>query len=70
MKLKDRVAIITAAGKEGAMGRGIASALVAEGAHVVLNSSTPANVEAACEEVRAQGGSPDGHDLSFARPLQ
>jgi NAD(P)-dependent dehydrogenase (short-subunit alcohol dehydrogenase family) len=56
MKLKDRVAIVTAAGKEGAMGRGIARALVAEGAHVVLNSSTPANVDAACAEVKAQGG--------------
>ena len=56
MKLKDRVAIVTAAGKEGAMGRGIAGVLVAEGAHVVLNSSTPANVDAACEEVQAQGG--------------
>ena len=56
MKLTDRVAIITAAGKKGAMGRGIARVLVEEGAHVVLNSSTAANVEAACEEVRAQGG--------------
>jgi NAD(P)-dependent dehydrogenase (short-subunit alcohol dehydrogenase family) len=60
MKLADRVAIVTAAGKEGAMGRGIARVLASEGARLVLNSSTPANVESACEEVRAQGGEAAG----------
>lgn len=60
MKLKDRVALITAAGKEGSMGRGIARALAAEGARLVLNSSTPGNVEAACAELRAQGATVEG----------
>ena len=60
MKLQDRVAIVTAAGKEGSMGRGIARVLAAEGARLVLNSSTPANVEAACAEVRAAGGTAEG----------
>jgi NAD(P)-dependent dehydrogenase (short-subunit alcohol dehydrogenase family) len=60
MKLADRVAIITAAGKKNAMGRGIARTLAAEGARLVLNSSTPANVEDACEEVRAAGGTAVG----------
>lgn len=56
MKLVDRVAIITAAGKKGAMGRGIARVLAQEGARLVLNSSTLQNVEEACEEIRAAGG--------------
>lgn len=60
MRFTDRVAIITAAGKPGSMGRGIARILAAEGARLVLNSSTPANVESACEEVRAAGGTAVG----------
>ncbi|MBD04419.1 MAG: short-chain dehydrogenase [Gemmatimonadetes bacterium] len=60
MKLADRVAIVTAAGKKNAMGRGIARCLAAEGARLVLNSSTPANLDEAVEEVRAAGGTAVG----------
>jgi 3-oxoacyl-[acyl-carrier protein] reductase len=60
MKLKDRVAIVTAAGKPGAMGRGIARVLAAEGARLVINSSTPANVESACRELREGGATVEG----------
>ena len=56
MKLKDQAAIVTAVGKEGAMGRGIARVLSEEGADLVLNSSTPANVEDACAEIHRAGG--------------
>jgi len=56
MKLADRVAIVTAVGKKNGMGRGIARVLAGEGAHLVLNSSTPENVEQACQEIRQEGG--------------
>lgn len=56
MRLQDRVAIVTAVGKKNGMGRGIARVLAREGASLVLNSSTPANVEAAVGEVEALGG--------------
>lgn len=56
MKLKDQVAIVTAVGKEGAMGRGIAAVLREEGADLVLNSTNPANVEAACAQIHRSGG--------------
>lgn len=60
MKLKDRVAIITAAGKAGSMGRGIARVLAEEGARLIVNSSTPDNVESACKELRSQGATVEG----------
>jgi len=56
MKLQDRVAIITAVGKDHAMGRGIAGCLAAEGARLVLNSASPDSVQGAVAEIRNQGG--------------
>ncbi len=55
MRLKDQVYIVTAVGRPQGMGQGIARVLAGEGADLVLNSTTPANVEAACREVRALG---------------
>ena len=55
MKLVDRVAIVTAVGKQNAMGRGIARVLAGEGAHLVLNSYTPGNVAEACREIESLG---------------
>lgn len=53
MKLEDKVAIVTAAGR--GIGRGIAEALAAEGARVVVNSYSPETTEATAEAVRARG---------------
>ncbi|MEW6751764.1 MAG: SDR family NAD(P)-dependent oxidoreductase [Candidatus Latescibacterota bacterium] len=55
MELEGRVAIVTAVGRSGAMGRGIAHVLAREGADLVLNSSTASNVEEAAAQVRAVG---------------
>jgi len=62
MKLKDRAAIVTAVGKEGAMGRGIAAVLAEEGADLVLNSTNPDNVAEACAEIHRAGGKAVGVD--------
>ncbi len=53
MKLQDKVAIVTAAGR--GIGKGIAEALAAQGARLVLNSYSPDTTAAALEAVRAKG---------------
>ena len=55
MKLRDRVAIVTAVGSKNGMGRGIARVLAQEGADLALNSSTPGNVGEAVAEIQALG---------------
>jgi len=55
MRLQDRVAIVTAVGRKNGMGRGIARVLAQEGADLVLNSSTPRNVEEAVAEIGKLG---------------
>ncbi len=55
MRLQGRVAIVTAAGQQTGMGRGIARVLAGEGAHLVLNSTNPANVAGAVAEIEALG---------------
>ncbi len=54
MKLQDKVAIVTAAGR--GIGRGIALSLAAEGARVVLNSYSPDTTAATVDAIRAAGG--------------
>lgn len=55
MRLENRVAIVTAVGKQNGMGRGIARVLAGEGADLVLNSASPKSVEDAVAEIRSLG---------------
>ncbi len=52
-RLENKIAIVTGASK--GIGRAIAMALAAEGAHVVLTARTPAPLEAVEEEIRKLG---------------
>ena len=53
-RLDGKVALVTGAGR--GIGRGIALALAAAGAEVVLNSRTPAELDAVAAEIAAAGG--------------
>ena len=53
-KLSGKVALVTGAGR--GIGKSIAGALAAEGAHVVLAARTSAEIEKAAGEIRAAGG--------------
>ena len=53
-RLDGKVALVTGAGR--GLGRGIALALAAAGAEVVLNSRTPAELDAVAAEIAAAGG--------------
>ena len=54
MLLKDKVALVTGSGT--GIGKGIALRFAREGAAVVVNSRTEANVKATAEEIRKSGG--------------
>ncbi len=54
MLLKDKVALVTGSGT--GIGKGIALRFAREGAAVVVNSRTAANVKKTAEEIRRQGG--------------
>ena len=54
MLLKDRVAVITGAGR--GLGRGLATGFAAEGAAVVCAARTNAEIDEAAAEIRAAGG--------------
>jgi NAD(P)-dependent dehydrogenase (short-subunit alcohol dehydrogenase family) len=54
MLLKDKVALVTGSGT--GIGKGIALRFAREGARVVVNSRTEANVKATADEIRRQGG--------------
>jgi NAD(P)-dependent dehydrogenase (short-subunit alcohol dehydrogenase family) len=58
-RLDGKVALVTGAGR--GLGRGIALALAAAGAEILLNSRTPAELDAVAAEIAASGGT--------ARPL-
>jgi NAD(P)-dependent dehydrogenase (short-subunit alcohol dehydrogenase family) len=53
-RLDGKVALVTGAGR--GLGRGIALALAAAGAELVLNSRTPAELDAVAAEIAAAGG--------------
>jgi 3-oxoacyl-[acyl-carrier protein] reductase len=56
MKLTDKIAIITGAGRDGkGIGRSIARAMAAEGARVAVASRTEANALAVAQELRDEG---------------
>lgn len=53
--LSGLAALVTGAGR--GLGRGCATALADEGAHVICAARTPAEIEAVADEIRAGGGS-------------
>jgi len=54
MKFKDKVVLITGAGR--GHGREIAKAFAAEGARMALNDISPVNLNSLIEEIQAEGG--------------
>ena len=65
--IRDRVALVTGASK--GIGRGIASALVAEGARVAIASRSAERIAATAEEIGARGHAFDARDLDAVGPL-
>src|SRR2546423_9457791 len=65
--LDGRVALVTGASK--GLGRGIASALVAEGARVAIASRSRERIDAAAEEIGARGFVHDSSDLDAVPAL-
>jgi 3-oxoacyl-[acyl-carrier protein] reductase len=65
--LRDRVALVTGASK--GIGRGIAAALVAEGARVAISSRSEERIQAAAAEIGAHGYVFDADDLDAVPAL-
>src|SRR5438309_8074062 len=53
-RLDGKLALVTGAGR--GIGRGVALALAGAGAEIVLNSRSPAELDAVASEIAAQGG--------------
>ena len=57
--INGKLALIT--GASSGIGKGIADALAAEGAKVILVATNPKKLEAAAEDIRSKGGQAEGY---------
>jgi NAD(P)-dependent dehydrogenase (short-subunit alcohol dehydrogenase family) len=64
MMLKDRIAIVTAAGS--GIGRAAAQIMAANGAHVVVTDLSPSGAAETVEEIRRSGGKAEAFGLNVA----
>ena len=67
MKFKDKIVLITGAGR--GHGREVAKAFAAEGARVALNDISPVNLNLLVEEIQAEGGEAKAYVQDIAKKI-